>query len=133
MTYTFIINGRLSNLNDYLKAERIMIRGRNGKITTKGNTLKHDTQDKIIIPQIRRDLKSLRIRNKAVRLNYTFYEPNKGRDLDNIAAFAMKVIQDSLVLCGVLENDGWKQIAGFTCDFNVDANNPRIVVEIVEE
>lgn len=133
MTYTFIINGQLSNLNDYLKAERVMIRGRNGKITTKGNNLKHDTQDKIIIPQIRRDLKSLRIRNKAVRLNYTFYEPNKKRDLDNIAAFAMKVIQDSLVLCGVLENDGWKQIAGFTCDFNVDAKNPRIVVEIVEE
>ena len=33
----------------------------------------------------------------------------------------------------ILENDGWKQIAGFEDRFYVDRKNPRIVVEIEEE
>ena len=52
--------------------------------------------------------------------------------MDNVAAFAMKVIQDALVRTGVLENDGWKQIMGFQCEFYVDRDDPRIEVEIVE-
>lgn len=32
----------------------------------------------------------------------------------------------------VLKNDGWKEITGFSDEFFVDVNNPRIEVEIEE-
>lgn len=129
MYYQFTIGKQLCNLNDYLKAERVVFRGRGGHLQTKGNILKHDTQN-YIITQIRRDLKGLKI-TKPIKIHYRFYEPNKKRDLDNIMSFAMKVTQDSLVLAGVLENDGWNQIYGISAEFFVDANNPRIEVYLV--
>ena len=55
--------------------------------------------------------------------------PMRRRDLDNVA-FAKKFIQDSLVHAGVLVNDGWNQIEGFTDDFAVDPKNPRVEVTI---
>lgn len=130
MTYKFTIKGQLSNLNDYLKAERVAFR-RGGKFTTKGNKLKHDTQN-YIITQIRRDLRGLHI-DKPIRLHYRFYEPNMKRDLDNVMSFAMKVTQDSLVLAKVIDNDGWKHIYGISAEFYVDSANPRIEVYLIEK
>lgn len=127
---TFCIKGQLPNLNDYLKAERRTKRGRNGQFNTCGNIMKHDAQN-YIIPQIRKYLGFTKL-NVPVKLHYHFFEPNRKRDMDNIASFAMKVIQDSLVLSKVLPNDGWEWIRGFTCDFDVDEENPRIIVDIEE-
>lgn len=130
MEYKLVIKGTLANLNDYLSAERITIRTPRG-ITTKGNILKKSTQEKIY-PFIYQQLRGVHI-TKPVTLHYTFYEPNRKRDLDNIASFGMKVIQDSLVHTRVLTNDGWKNICGFTCDFDVDDNDPRIEILIKEK
>jgi len=33
---------------------------------------------------------------------------------------------------GIIENDGWSQIAGFEDRFEVDKDNPRVEIEIVE-
>ena len=129
MQYKLIIDGRLPCLNDYLKAERQTIRAK-GKFTTKGNEMKHDTQE-LIIWQIRQQLRGLHI-TRPVILKYDFWEDSRKRDLDNVSAFAMKVTQDSLVLAGVLDNDGWKNITGFTSQFYLDRENPRIEVTIIE-
>ena len=129
MEYKLVIQGRLACLNDYLSAERITIRTPKG-ITTKGNILKQKTQDDIC-EFIYKYLRGVHI-DKSVSLHYTFYEPNRKRDKDNIASFGMKVIQDSLVKTKVLENDNWKCIKGFTCDFEVDSKNPRIEIIIKE-
>ena len=129
MQYKLIIPGTLPNLNDYLKAERQTFRS-NGSFTTKGNEMKHNTQD-LIIWQIRKQLKGVHI-EKPVRLEYHFYEPNQKRDLDNVSAMVHKCLQDSLVLSGVLDNDGWKNIKGFTDDFDVDKSKPRIEIIIQE-
>lgn len=127
--YKFTINGQLSNLNDYLKAERVSFRSKGGKFTTKGNQLKHDTQT-YIISQIRRDLKGLHI-DKMVDIHYDFYEPNKKRDKDNVWAFCSKCTQDSLVLANVLNNDNWSCINSISADFYV-SDNPRIEVTLTE-
>lgn len=129
MIYKFTIKGTLPNLNDYLQAERQTIR-RSGRFTTKGNELKKSSQE-VIIWAIRQQLKGVHI-EKPVMIKYDFFEPNRKRDLDNISAFAHKVIQDSLVLAGVLENDGWSKVVGFEDKFYVDKLNPRIEV-ILEE
>lgn len=67
-----------------------------------------------------------------ITIHYAFYEPNRRRDLDNIAAVAHKFIQDSLVKCQVIENDGWQYIKGFSDEFHVDKHNPRIEVTLIE-
>ena len=129
MTYKLIIPGTMPNLNDYLQGERIAIR-KNGKFTTKGNSLKQEWQYKVVM-LIRKQFNNLTIEN-PIRLYYSFYEPNMKRDLDNVSAFAHKVIQDALVKSEVIANDGWKHIRGFTDDFFVDKDNPRIEVTIDE-
>ena len=129
MEYFLVIKGRMPDLNDYLKGERIAIR-KNGKFTTKGNAMKQEYQRKVV-SAVRSQLRGIHI-DKPVKIYYTFYEENRKRDLDNISAFAHKVIQDGLVKGGLLENDGWKNIIGFSDDFFVDKDNPRIEVTIRE-
>ena len=65
-------------------------------------------------------------------LHYRFFEPTRRRDKDNIAAFAHKTIQDSLVKEDIIANDGWDYVEGFVDVFSVDKKNPRIEVVIIE-
>ena len=121
MTYKLIIQGRLPCLNDYIKAMNS-----NRHV---GNTLKQDTQNAIGW-QINQQLRGVCITSK-VKMHYTWIEPNMKRDLDGIT-IGKKFIQDSLVNCGVLKNDGWANVGGFSDSFSVDKNNPRIEVLILE-
>lgn len=66
-----------------------------------------------------------------VRLEYTYYEPNEKRDVDNISGFAHKVIQDILVTLDVLKDDSMKFIKGYSDEFYIDRENPRIEVKIM--
>lgn len=61
-----------------------------------------------------------------------WFERDKRRDKDNIAS-ARKFILDALQEWDILKNDGWKQIAGFYDDFQIDAGNPRVEVYCYEE
>ena len=65
-------------------------------------------------------------------MEYHWIEKDTRRDLDNISSFGRKVIQDALVKEGILRNDGWKDISGFSDSFGVDKDNPRIEVVIRE-
>ena len=122
MTYRFTIDGRLPGNNEFINANRTN--------PYKGNKMKQDSET-IIIWAIRHQLKSLKI-EKPVHIHYRFIGKNRMRDKDNIASFAMKVIQDSLVKAGTLKNDGWREIESFSCTYGIDKNNPRIEVEVME-
>ena len=71
-------------------------------------------------------------KKKRVFLEITWYCKNKRRDPDNIAA-AVKFIFDGLVEGGVIENDGWRENAGWSNTFKVDKDNPRIEVIVKEK
>lgn len=121
MQHKLIIPGQLPGLNDYSNAER--------GHWSKGAVLKKQTEE-LVGWHI---LQQLKVRfNRPVRLDYLWIEPNKRRDLDNIAA-AQKFVQDALVKHGVLGGDGWAHIKGFTHNFDVDKDNPRIEITIQEE
>lgn len=117
-----VIPGQLPGLNEYIAAER----------TNKhlGAKLKRDAQW-IVEACAKKQLRGFRP-VCPVRMKYTWYERNRRRDKDNISSFGRKVIQDGLVKAGILENDGWAQIAGFSDDFLVDAKRPRVEIEILE-
>lgn len=122
MEYLLSIPGTLPNLNDYIAAERTN--------RHKGAKMKADNGN-IVAAAIRQCMRGVRI-EKPVQMIYTWYEPNKRRDKDNISSFGRKVIQDALVQCGVLQDDGWKHVIGFSDRFEVDKENPRIEVLIRE-
>ncbi len=122
MEYLLTIPGMLNNLNDYIAAERTN--------RHKGAKMKSANED-IIIIAIRQCMRGVKI-DKPVFMEYTWAEPNKRRDLYNISSFGRKVIQDALVAAGILKDDGWKYVVGFSDRFEVDKENPRIEVLIKE-
>ena len=119
--YNLIIYGTLPGLNEYTVASRA-----NRYAAAK---MKKKVQS-IIAAAIYECLPNVHM-ERPVRLVFTWYEPNKKRDKDNIA-FAKKFIFDALVESGVIPNDGWKNIDSFSDSFKVDAQNPRVEVEIME-
>lgn len=122
MEYLLTIPGTLNNLNDYIAADRAN--------RHKGAKMKADNGN-IVAVAIRQCMRGVSVK-KPVFMEYTWYEPNKRRDKDNISSFGRKVIQDALVRCGVLKDDGWKYVVGFSDRFEVDKINPRIEVLIKE-
>lgn len=67
---------------------------------------------------------------RRAQFTFCWTERNKRRDPDNIAAGGRKLILDGLVTAGVLANDGWEQVAGWSDLFMVGA--PGVVVYIAE-
>ena len=119
METKLVIYGRLDNLNDYTKACRTDPRV--------GNRMKKKNEE-IISGYIMQQMRGIRFDGR-VYLHFTWIEPNRNRDLDNIC-FAKKFILDALVSNGIIETDGWRGVSGFTDEFGVDADNPRIEVTI---
>lgn len=113
---------KLNNMNDYIRALNTN--------RYKGADMKKDNESRVM-QAIYEQFGRLRITRK-VRMHYRWYEPDKRRDLDNVSAFGRKCIQDALVDTKVLQDDGWKNIVGFTDEFYVDKKNPRIEVDIEE-
>lgn len=115
-----IIPGKLPGLNEYIRACRA------NKYA--GAEMKK-TAEMAIEWEIRRQLRNAKF--DMVNLIFSWYEPNKRRDQDNIA-FAKKFVLDALQATGTIPGDGWKALDGFADRFYVDRDSPRIEVEITE-
>ena len=116
-----VIAGAFPGLNQFIDANRIG-RGR----WNKGNAMKQRDMKLIAdqLPKWHTD--------RPVRISYFYFCPNAKKDLDNVSGYFHKVFQDALVQRGVIPNDSWKYIKGFSDDFHIDKANPRIEVEITE-
>lgn len=126
MIQQFVIPGRLDGLNEYTKACRAHNKA--------GHRMKKDNQE--IVEWCIKGA-HLKPYEGAVRIHYAFYEKpaeknGAMRDKSNIAAFAVKVIEDALQEQKIIKNDNWKYMAGFSCDFYRASSDPRIVVTIEE-
>lgn len=121
MEYLLTIPEALPTLNQYIAAER--------SNRYKAAKMKRDAEERIAIA-VRQCMRGIHIDN-PVHLDYLWVAKDKRTDRDNIA-FAKKFVQDALVQCGVLKDDGWKYVVGFSDRFEVDRNNPRIEVLIKE-
>ena len=134
MTYKFTIpiseKHKLPSLNDYIRAERERIGGR-GKFLTKGAVMKKEWQQYISL-FIHKDLRGVKI-EKPIVVHYHYYEPNRKRDFGNIHAPTQKFVEDALQDCGTIINDNQRYIVGFTADFAIDKENPRVEVELEEK
>ena len=111
----------MPGLNEYINAERT------NKYKAAG--MKRQAEQAVMCAA-KRQLRGVKL-TKPVYMAYTWAEPNRRRDKDNIS-FARKFIQDALVKGKILKNDGWGEIAGFSDAFCVDKNSPHVTVEIYE-
>ena len=108
-----VIDGELPTLNEYSNAERSnkFMAANIKKIYT------NHVSEQLMIKHIKKII-------HPIKIAFNWYRKNKKSDPDNIV-FAKKYILDGLVKHGTIENDGWKQIKGFSDNWFVDKDNPR--------
>jgi len=70
---------------------------------------------------------------KRAWIDFEWIEKNRRRDPDNITAGGRKFILDTLVWAGILKDDGWDEVAGWTDKFTVNKDNPGIKLTIKEK
>lgn len=122
-THKIIINARLPGLNDFYN----LAKGRKGMYMA--NNKKQEVEEMIAYTALNQ-VKDRPIKS-PVAIEYHWVEPNKRRDLDNIA-FAKKFINDALVKIGILEGDGWRDIKALKDTFAFESRNPRVEILIRE-
>ena len=115
------IHGEFGSLNEFIDQNR----RRRGNWSG-GNDMKRKDQGMIEwqLPRFHT--------NKPIWISYRFFCKNRKRDKDNVSGYFHKIFQDALVAKRCINNDGWKDIIGFSDEFFVDARNPRVEVEIHE-
>ncbi len=117
----FILTGEYATLNEYTDANRTHYRY--------GAAVKKAETNRAAV-ELALQWKGETVPKSIIK--FTWYRKNKRTDPDNII-FAKKFILDAMQEVGILENDGWKQIAGFEDRWLVDKDNPRVEIEVVNE
>jgi len=115
-------NRTFPSLNDYISACRTN--------PIVGAKMKKDFQS-IAELEINRQAGGEHFEN-PVEIEYRFYESDGRRDCSNVESFFVKVFEDALQECGVIDDDDQKHLRGFTNRFFIDKENPRVEVEIEE-
>ena len=119
---SFTIKGSLAGLNELIAANR--------QHRIKGNKLKRNNTDIVKAAIYEAGLKGYEC-IEPVKINFYWYEKNQKRDKDNIAS-AKKYILDAMIETGLIRNDGWKNVEGFKDRFDIDKDNPRVLVWVFE-
>ena len=117
MKYRVVIPMKLPSLNDYIRACR--------ENRYAGANMKKNIENDLAF-----FINKLPKFKNPIRINFTWVESNKKRDLDNIC-FAKKFILDTLVKCGKMKNDNRNYVVGFTDDFDYEKEN-KVILDIDE-
>jgi len=67
-----------------------------------------------------------------VVIEFRWFERDRRRDPDNVAAGGRKLVLDGLVKAGVLKGDGWRFVQSWTDRFDVAADRPGVAVTLHE-
>lgn len=122
---TLVINGDLPALNEYTKANRSQY----GAVL--GSRIKRDAEKLISLYIKAQGLTDMKYVH-PVRIDFRWYMENARKDPDNVC-FAKKFILDALTRQGILQGDSFRYVKGFTDEFFIDKENPRIEVDITAE
>lgn len=118
VTQVFFIPGPLPGMNDYIST---------------GNRFVYNRDKKRWEAHIEAYVRQAKIKPiQSVYLHFVWSECHKLRDPDNFSSLGKKFILDSLVRCGVLPDDGWKQIVGWSDTWIMDKSKPGVLVTLEE-
>lgn len=128
MVYEVVIEGNFWGRNKTFPGWNDLL-AQYGRKPQIGNRTKQEMQ-MMCVNAIRRQLNL--VIDKPIKITYTFYEPDRKRDLGNLL-FVDKIFEDALQVCGVIKNDNQNFVKGITAnEVQIDKDNPRVVVEIEE-
>ena len=68
---------------------------------------------------------------ERIFVDFVWYEPNRRRDKQNISNDQVYCF-DSLQRAGVIPNDGWRNIEGFSHTFQVNKESPGVAMVVRE-
>lgn len=126
------IGGRLPDLNELLTmraAPPVTRRRRDGRVVKLQNPAYHEAKANwartiaLLVAHAR-----IQPWPEGAHFRYEWREQNRRRDPLNFAAGGQKFIEDALVQCGVLPNDGWKHVLSFAHVWSVGATPGVMVV-----
>lgn len=125
MEYNLTVYGFDSGLNELLNGVFYDWR------TKKMYNREKKKNDDLIIRHLRKEFKNVKLKTPIV-VEYKFYVKDKRHDRMNIASAFDKSFLDALQKVGMLHNDGYDDVIGFTFDWDIDRLNPRVEVKIIE-
>lgn len=109
MTVSFLVRGKFPTLNDLLR--------QHGASPHVYNATKKRCQNAVASAVRQYKLPAFR----TASLKYELLERNKRRDPSNVAAAAVKFIEDALVSMAVLPGDGWNVIQGIQVEWSLES------------
>ena len=121
MTATFTISGRMTGANEYI---RELNSDRNA-----GNRIKRRETDRAAWSARAAHMPTF---FRPVQVSFLWVEPNRRRDLDNVA-FAKKFVLDGLVRAQVIANDTAACVTALHDRFAYDREHPRVEVTVTDE
>lgn len=128
MVYEVVIEGNFWGRNKTFPSWNDVL-AQYGRKPQIGNRTKQEMQ-MMCVNAIRRQLNI--VINTPIKITYTFYEPDRKRDLGNLL-FVDKIFEDALQVCGVIKNDNQNFVKGIVAnEVQIDKDRPRVVVEIEE-
>jgi hypothetical protein len=97
-------------MNELIEARMVRFgpRGRGGAQTNAYSKLKAKWQTTIATCAFAQKLKPI----SSGFFTYLLVEPNRRRNPSNVHAGAVKLIEDALVQCKLMPNDGWGEVKG---------------------
>lgn len=101
------VPGKVHGLNDLVRAKAARVKGAPPGVVY--NSMKREVEERVVLCA-----RSQRFKPRGHHFNYLLVEQNMRRDPSNVAAGAIKMIEDALVRAKLLDNDGWKQVGGGT-------------------
>lgn len=114
-----IIEGELPDLNTYISS----CRGH----YIKGAKIKKDGDWMVEVCSKQQKLRPV---PSSCFIEYHWYCKNRKKDKSNISSMGRKCIEDGLQSAGILQQDSWEAIIGFSDMFYLDKDNPRIEIII---
>lgn len=128
MISTLFIPGKVPSLNDLLYAKTTTNKSGGGWLLNRNkkkqtfvwngyNDIKKDWSSRVVAAVEKAG--GLPPYNKAY-FSYLVVEQNKKRDPSNICATAIKFIEDALIKCKVIINDGWTEVLGINVHWTLN-------------
>jgi hypothetical protein len=118
---------KMPGMNQILHARGVVQRGRGSARGNAYNTMKRKWHKKIRALCLEQRIHPV----EAAEFRFTWYEPDRRRDPDNISSGGRKIILDSLVAAEILPGDGWRNVRGFREEFVASSGLIGVAVEIL--
>lgn len=119
------IPGPMPGMNEIINAKGTAVRVRNGKRWDAYQKMKKAWTEKIAIYLRQAHFPRLIGPHEFF---FEHREQHKKRDPDNFCSGVSKLTFDALQECGIIENDGWSQVASIQHQWVIDANRPGVLM-----